>query len=275
MVKTRDVLELVDGLFPFSLAESWDNCGLQAGMPSWPVHRILAALDVSIPVLEHAVRCGANMVLTHHPLIMKGEKQLDFSRMPGAAISFAARNEISIVAAHTNLDKAWQGLNDYVAAKMGLRVESVFLEEASTTNVAGKKGSELQGLGRICSVPFACNVRELTAHIKQSLHLANIRLIGTSDRKIERIAICTGSGGSLVDVFLRSDAQVYITGDIKYHEARDIEDHGKMALDIGHFGSEHPAVELLVEKLSQGVAQVGYNIEIQGYTEEKDPFIIV
>ncbi len=275
MVQTKDILGVIDGLFPFSLAESWDNCGLQAGVSSWPVRKILVGLDVSMPMLEYAVCWGADMILTHHPLIMKGEKQLDFSRMPGSAVALAAKNQISIVAAHTNLDKAWHGLNDYVAARMGLNAESVFLEEAGASVISGETESKLEGLGRICSVPFSCSMAELASHIKQSLGLEHIRLIGSCDSSIEKIALCTGSGGSLVNVFLRSEAQVYITGDIKYHEARDIEAHGKAALDIGHFGSEHPAVDLLVEKLTQGVDRYGYDIEIQGYTEEKDPFIIV
>ncbi len=273
LTQTKDIIEMIDGLFPFDLAESWDNCGLQAGELDWPVRKIMVGLDVSMGLLEDAAQWDADMVLTHHPLLIKGEKRLDFSKMPGSAVAFSARTHISIVSAHTNLDKASQGLNDYVAEKIGLKVASAFFQESCSRSATLQEG-DFTGLGRICSLPAPLGLRSMASCIKDALGLPHVLVIGDSCHEIRTAALCTGSGGSLVDHFLHSEADVYITGDLKYHEARTIEDHGKMALDIGHFGSEILAVNLLVEKIAQRAAQEGHKLEIKGYSGEKDPFII-
>ncbi len=273
MTRTKDILGLIDGVFPFGLAESWDNCGLQAGGLDWPVRRIMVGLDVSMGLLEDAAQWDADMVLTHHPLLIKGEKRLDFGKMPGSAIAFSARNQISIVSAHTNLDKASQGLNDYVAEKMGLKVISAFVQESCSQEKTFQEDG-FTGLGRIASLPAPRRLNEMVSCIKQTIGLPHVMVIGDSCHEIRTVALCTGSGGSLVDHFLNSIADVYITGDLKYHEARTIEDHDKVALDIGHFGSEILAVNLLVETIGQRAAQEGHKLEIKGYSGEKDPFII-
>ncbi len=273
MTQTKDILGLIDGIFPFDLAESWDNCGLQAGDLDWPVKRIMAALDVSMPLLEHAAEWGANMVITHHPLLIKAQKQWDFGKMPGSAVAFAARNQISIVSAHTNLDKAFQGLNDYVAEKMGLNVQSVLLHDPCSQPAASQEG-QFTGIGRICSLGGPQGINDMVSRIKETLGIPHVLVIGDSSHEIRTAALCTGSGGSLLDCFFNSGADVYITGDLKYHEARTIEEHGKMALDIGHFGSEILAVNLFVEKIAQRAVQEGHQLEIKGYSGEKDPFII-
>ncbi len=273
MTQTKDIIGLIDGIFPFHLAESWDNCGLQTGDLDWPVRRIMVGLDVSMALLEYAAQWEADMILTHHPLLIKGEKQLNFGKMPGSAVAFSARNQISIVSAHTNLDKASQGLNDYVAEKIGLKVTSAFLQEASSGSKTFQEDG-VTGLGRICSLPVPQGLTAMVSSIKEALGLPHVLVIGDSFHEIRTAALCTGSGGSLVNHFLHSTADVYITGDLKYHEARTIEDHGKVALDIGHFGSEILAVNLLVEKIGQLAVQKGFQLEIKGYSGEKDPFII-
>ncbi len=193
--------------------------------------------------------------------------------MPGSAVAFAARNKISIVAAHTNLDKAFQGLNDYVAGKMGLKVTSVLLKEPCSYPPVSRE-EQFTGLGRICSLPVPQEVSDMVSRIKKTLGIPHVLVIGDSSHEIRTVALCTGSGGSLLDCFFSSGADVYITGDLKYHEARTIEEHGKTALDIGHFGSEILAVDLFVEKIAQRAVQEGHQLEIKGYSGEKDPFII-
>jgi len=265
----KDVIKIIDCIAPFELAESWDNSGLQAGNPSWPIYKILVALDVTMEAMEAAREQACNMVVSHHPLVMAAEKSVDFSRMPGAVISMAAREKIAVVSAHTNLDKARDGLNDYFAFKVGIQSLHPFYLDKNRTE------DDPVGIGRIGKLDRCLSVRQLAEDLKQRLNIPNLRVAGNMDLKINSVALCTGSGGSLTDHFLKSEADVYITGDLKYHEARDIETRGKAAVDVGHFASEHIVVDLLKSRLDRELTSLGLEVEVHGYNREKDPFKIV
>ena len=265
----KDILDIIDGMAPFDLAESWDNSGLQAGDPSWPVKRILVSLDVTSAAMSAAIDRQCDILISHHPLMMSPEKQIDFSRMPGAVISACARQKIAVVSAHTNLDKASDGLNDYFAQALGISSDSPFIPDGSDDTPVSS------GLGRIGRLKGTMTLADLAGHIKKRLEISGVRVIGSPDKFVTIAALCTGSGGSLTAQFLTSAADVYITGDLKYHEARDIEAGGKTAVDVGHFASEHIVVDLLTQRLDKMFAARGYKIEIQGFKKEKDPFTII
>ncbi len=120
-VTVADIAGLMNRLAPPDLAEPWDNCGLQAGSPRWPADRIRVALDPSYRVIADVCEDGADLLITHHPLLFSGLKTVDFERMPGNALKMAVENRLSIFSAHTNLDSAAGGLNDVCADKLGLK----------------------------------------------------------------------------------------------------------------------------------------------------------
>lgn len=271
-MNVREIIEVVNVIAPFQIAEEWDNCGLQAGDPDQEVNRIVIGLDVCLELLEYAVEQNCSLVLTHHPLLMNPLKTIDFQKMAGRVIKICAKNDISIVSAHTNLDKAQQGLNDYFASKIGLQSTGVFIPDNDA--VSREKGNST-GIGRIGDLGRGIKLSEFVQEIKQRLALGHARITGDLDRIIKRAAVCTGSGGSLINDFLKSNADVYITGDIKYHDARLVEENEKALIDVGHFGSEKIAVELLCEKLSHALDKINARIEIIKYTKERDPFIII
>jgi dinuclear metal center YbgI/SA1388 family protein len=267
----KKLLEILDQLVPFHIAETWDNSGLQAGHPDWNADRIMIALDVSLPLMEAAKKSKCNLVLTHHPLMMDPEKSLDFSIMPGSAIQMAAQEKISIISVHTNLDKATNGLNDYFSIQIGLENIVPFLPHLIDESDA----SVSKGIGRMGQLSSEMPVSQAADQIKKKLALSHVRVIGDMDKQVSQVAVCTGSGGSLVNEFLASDAQMFVTGDIKYHEARMVEAAGKALIDVGHYGSEYMAVELLSDKLDQVFDHAGLKIKIETYVSEKDPFNIV
>ncbi|MBU8849988.1 MAG: Nif3-like dinuclear metal center hexameric protein [Desulfobacterales bacterium] len=271
MVRTKDILELLNTIAPFDIAEDWDNSGFQAGNLNWEVKKVMIGLDVSCDLMNAAKENNCDLVLTHHPLMIRAEKSIDFNKMPGKAIEIAARHRISIISVHTNLDKANDGLNDYFATKIGIKKTKVFLME----NSSSMPSDEVIGIGRIGYLKSQASLKQVVRQVKEKLNLSHLRVTGDMDLPVTTVAICTGSGGSLVDVFLRSGADVYITGDIKYHEARLIEEYSKGLIDVGHFGSEHMAVDLLSDKLTRAIQTAGLNIQVKKFKKEKDPFTIV
>ncbi|MCP4721331.1 MAG: Nif3-like dinuclear metal center hexameric protein [Desulfobacteraceae bacterium] len=263
----KKLINIINTFAPFELAENWDNSGLQAGNPDWTIKKIMVSLDVSMEVMEEAKAWGADLVLTHHPLMISPEKSIDFGKMPGSAIALAAREKISILSAHTNLDKAIDGLNDYFAKIIGINCNEPLQRDEQPRSIEG-----IQGIGRIGQPDSVLSFSELILQVKERLGLEQLRITGDLNLQVKKIALCTGSGGSLVDLFLGSSAEVYITGDVKYHEARQIEMGHKGLIDVGHFASEIIAVDLLERRLRQALPSVGYDIKVKGYKKEKDPF---
>ncbi len=270
MMKTKDALDLINTIAPFEISEDWDNSGLQAGNPNWEVKKIMIGLDVSMSLMNSAKRHNCDLVLTHHPLMISPKNSFDFNEMPGSAIKIAAQQKISIISAHTNLDKANDGLNDYFATKIGIKKTKPLIESSLTDQIDTNIG-----IGRIGSLESPIILKALIPMIKDVLNLPHVRVTGNMDLHVTRVAVCTGSGGSLISDFLKSGADVFITGDIKYHEARLVEEYSKAIIDVGHFGSEHIAVDLLYNRLSQVIKNTGLNIEVKRYKKEKDPFTIV
>ncbi len=261
----------LDTVIPFSLAESWDNCGLQAGRPEASVTKVLVALDVTMEVMAGALAWGADLVLTHHPLMIAPLKQLDFSVMPGSAIALSAAHNISIISLHTNLDKARGGLNDYFSRLLGL-TQLVCLQPSCENNGTNRCVDE--GIGRVGQLAAPVTLAALGEQVKKTFRAGYVRRVGSPDMMVNTVAVCTGSGESLLKDVFNSGAQAYITGDLKYHGARDIESSGMGAIDVGHFASEHIVIDLLLEKVKTISVQGELNLDVKGYTGESEPFVI-
>lgn len=270
IVKTKDILALLNEFAPFDLSEDWDNCGLQVGRLDAEVRKIIISLDVSLPVLDVAVKDHCDLVLTHHPLFMSPQKKIAFDRMPGKAIETAAKHGINIISIHTNMDKANEGLNDYFASVIGLKdiapLSIGLLQNLNQTHM---------GFGRIGYLHSSQSLKPFAKQIKERLNLGFLRITGDLDILVNAVAVCTGSGGSLIEEFIKSEANVFITGDLKYHEARRVEEESKAVIDVGHFSSEQMVVDLIYHKLTAAFEKLGYHIEIVTYKRDKDPFTIL
>ncbi len=265
----RDVIDIINRIAPFDMAEKWDNSGLQTGHPDWPVKGVMVALDVTSEALEAAWTAGCTLLVTHHPLFMGFEKSIDFSTMSGKLIHTSAIREIAVVSAHTNLDKAQEGLNDCFAQQIGIDCNAPLLIDSDSTQDAPV------GIGRVGTIKTPMSLGDYAREIKHCLKIPQVRVIGDPLRNVAMAALCTGSGGSLTPQFLDSDADVYITGDLKYHEARDIEAAGKACIDVGHFASEHIVVDMLTSRLEKEFKLHTFEVDIFGYHSEKDPFRII
>jgi len=266
-----EIIEIIENIVPLHLAEKWDNSGLQVGQQDWQIQTIWVSLDPAPDVIGAAVRKNVDLLITHHPLIFNPIQSIDFSTPLGAIIKLAAQNEMAVYAAHTNLDSVASGINDFLAQRLELDDITV-LGQLETH--AGQDGEVEEGLGRVGRLDANMRLDQLAKKVKAKFNLASVKVAGRPDMMVETAAVCSGSGASLLNDFFASEAQVYITGDLKYHDGRMVEEAGLGLIDIGHFGSEHLFVKVLAEKLRCAFTQAGVEVSIKAYDDEKDPFVV-
>lgn len=263
MVRLKDIIAGLESIAPGHLAEEWDNVGLQVGHPEWPAERVLIALDPTPSVIEEAIQDGANVVVTHHPLLFRPLRQLNLATATGALVQKLIDKRVAVVAAHTNLDSVPGGINDVLVEMLALEKVTVLQPIASDTHA---------GLGRVGQLPQAVRFESLVRDIKTRLGLAHIRYAGQPADLVRGVAVCSGSGGSLLNLFLASSADVYVTGDVRYHEAREIEAQGRGIIDVGHFESERIIVGHLAQRLAAWLAQKGLAADVLEAQSEQTPF---
>lgn len=275
-----DIILVMERIAPTCLAEDWDNVGLQLGDHHWPVKTLAVALDPSMETVEEAHHKNANMLITHHPLIFRPLTSIEFHTPIGSIIQRATQYQLAIFAAHTNFDKSEDGLNDILARRIGLQDLNVLQPSSEAENrmhdVHPHGGMvRLLGIGRVGALKQGIELQALTADIKKKLNLSNVKFAGRPDLVITKAAVCTGSGSGMLKSFYASGAQVYISGDLKYHDARDIEAAGLGIIDIGHFASEHLVVAELVKRLKVVLAERQLKVNVTACEIERDPFVTV
>lgn len=250
--KIEDAIRVMEEFAPSELALSWDNTGLLVGDEKGSLTKILCALDCTDGVIREAAEKGAELIITHHPLIFRSINHVRSADPVGGKIIKLIRNGISLYAAHTNLDKTKGGTNDVLANALCLQdIESLFGED-----------SENRGMGRTGELPKETTLKELSAQIKQKLGLEHLQYVGNSATPIQRIALCTGSasGKDFFEQAIRRGCQVYITGDIRFHDAQLASDMGLCLIDATHYGSEVIAVKALCRVLRE--KSIGTQVEI-------------
>ena len=231
-MKVKDIIAVIEEFAPLSIQEGWDNSGLCVGSPEDEVTSALFALDCTEQLVDEAIACGADMIITHHPLIFSGLKKISPEDQVGAAVIKAIKNGIAIYAAHTNADKVIAGVSGAMAAKLGLCDVRILDEDGEGT-----------GLGVVGDLSQPLTADEAVALVKEKFGLKMLKASRPSDGLISRVAMCGGSGSSLIGAARRSGAQLYISGDISYHNFFTPE--GFMIMDIGHYESEIEIVNIL------------------------------
>lgn len=346
MTKVAEVIQMMGEIAPQSLAEDWDNVGLQVGSTGQEVKNVLLALDFNKEILKEAKNKNCQLIITHHPLIFNGLSSINSHNQSGRLIMELIKNEISLYSAHTNLDIAEFGLNDFLINKLPVKNVSLlkitkdknyhklvtFVPRADlekTKKALFKKGAgkyknydnssftsegtgtfkplensdpylgqknkinqvkesklemivapediakvvkelkkvhpyeepawdlfELKniksknGLGRVADLKSEIDMDQMIKLIKNLFELEFIKYVKTKD-KINKIALCSGSGADFIKDAFYKGADLYLTGDVKYHEAQLAEELGINLIDFGHYGSEKYVKELLLQKLSQ------------------------
>ncbi len=375
MVKSKtpclaDIIGFLNQLCPPELAEDWDNVGLQVGDLSAKIDKVLVCLDVEDIAIEEAQRLGAQLIISHHPLIFKPLQRVSATDMPGRILFKAVKQDISVVSAHTNLDRAADGLNDWLANRLGVSdatpleasvgghfyklvvyvpaghegevrdailaagagsvgaydscsfsshgtgtfrgsngtqpfigtpgeieaTEEVRLETIVPRPVLNKAISRMikahpyeevaydliplankrknVGLGRVGTLDKAMSLDAFATQVKETLGLSALTLVGDLKQNLKKVAVCGGSGMSLLSTALRQGVDCLVTGDIKFHEAQRARAEGMTLIDAGHFATEQIMVAELSGRLRKVLSERQYEIEVIEMTAEVNPLVV-
>ena len=237
------IIEFLDAELHPEYQEDYDNAGFLLGNPEAECNGVLVAVDVTDAVIEEAREKGANLIVTHHPMIFGGVKRITPKDATGRHIIKLIKNDMAVYAAHTNLDNLKDGVNGILAQVLGL-TECHILRQ-----MAGQPSPEV-GAGMVGSLPYPMPTQAFLEQVKVCLGLPILRVSDIASPAVSRVAICGGAGSFLIGDAIRQNADIYLTGDMKYHDFQRAE--GRITLvDIGHFESEQFSKELIYSIISK------------------------
>ncbi len=245
MIKTDYIISKIEKYAALELAEDWDNSGWQINLEHDYTNKVLVALSLTRNVLEQAITNDCDLIVTHHPLIFSPIKKISNS-----LIADVIKNNICVYCAHTNLDKTYGSTTDALCGVLGLQ-NLITVEEYI----------------KIANLKDEIALDEFIQNVKRAMNLSQVKLINPNGiQTVKNVAICAGGGGSFVNKLRDYDIDLYITGDIKFHKALEVEDFA--VLDIGHFESELPVLPLI-----QGlIAKTKVDVII---AKEEKPWVLV
>lgn len=265
-VSIKDIISALDREAPFSLAEDWDNVGLLVGSPEQEIRSVLIGLDATNALLDEAIARGADTILSHHPVIFRPLSNINTASPEGRILEKALTHHIAIIACHTNLDSAQEGVSDILAAKLGLQDLTPLLPAAGDPE-------KCIGLGRIGMYRKPLAIAEFIERALDVLGLPVLPVAGPLPEMVKKVAVCGGSGSDLAEPAYLSGADIYLTAEVKHNIARWAEERDFCIIDGSHYGTEQHAVQLLAQKLARLAAANSWNIQISQTGVEKPPFI--
>lgn len=243
-MRIKAILDALEGFAPLPLQEDYDNAGLQVGLTEAEASGALLCLDVTENVIDEAVSLGCNLVVAHHPLLFRGLKTVSDRNMVERCVRKAIQNDITVYAAHTNLDNAEDGVNYKIAEKLGL--VDVALLGAHTVKVPSGGRHELMvkaGSGVVGYLPEAEDSLKFLQRIKSVFHVECLMHNELLTRPIQSVVICGGAGDFVLDEALQADADAFLTGEMHYHRYFGHEQDIQIAV-LGHYQSERYTTEI-------------------------------
>ena len=252
MTTVGDILKYVETLAPKSMKMDWDNVGLLCGSRTQTVTKCLIALDPFEGVCREAAEVGAQMILTHHPLIFSPLKSITDETSIGRSLQLLCRHGISAVNAHTNLDCAPGGVNDVLASKLGL--QDIQVIDPSGTDAEGREWGLLR-----CGYAEEQSLDSFLPKVKEALGCKGLRYV-SGGKPVRKVAVGGGScAGGMLEA-LDAGCDTFVTADVKYNQFWDAHDLGLNLIDAGHFATEDPVTGYLLTKLTAAFPQVEFVI---------------
>ena len=265
----EEVLEVVERLYPPSTAQSWDRVGLVTGDPRQPVRRIHLAVDPTLAVIEEARELGADLLLTHHPLLLRGVHGVATTSAKGAAVTHLVVGDVALYVAHTNADVAADGVCEALAQACGLTTSDPLAL------------AEDQPLGRVGDLGTAMTLLAFVERLATRLPVAagGIRVAGPPDAQVRRVAVLGGAGDDLFDAVRASGADVYVTADLRHHPALEAREEARggtpYLVDAGHWASEQVWLAVAQRALRAALQERATRVETHISTVRTDPWTFV
>ena len=249
MTTVADILNFIESIAPPYMAESWDNVGLLCGRKTRPVTRILVALDPFSTVIDEAIELGADLIVTHHPLIFGEDvKAVSDSTETGRCLLKLIENGIAAINAHTNLDMAPGGINDVLAQKLAL--VNIRVANPSGTDDAGKEWGLIR-MGEVPEQPLDAFLNR----VKTLLDCEGLRYVN-SGKPVKHVCVGGGSCAGFVSEAAKLGCDTFVTADVKYNQFRTAYELGVNLIDAGHFHTENPTMPIVAEKLRKAFPEV-------------------
>ena len=246
-MECKKVIELLEKQSPKSYACDWDNVGLLVGREDKEIQKIYIALDATDEAIEEAIANGADMLLTHHPMIFKGMKRVTQEDFIGRRIIRLIQNDMVYYAMHTNYD---------ILGMADLSARYLELSDTKVLCATGEKDGETIGFGRVGNLPCEMTLKEYALLVKKNLKLSDVKVYGNLEQTVKTAAVCTGSGKSMIQDVLAAGADVYVTGDIDHHTGIDTVAQGLAIIDAGHYGTEYIFMEDMKERLAKAFPEL-------------------
>ncbi|WP_020116020.1 Nif3-like dinuclear metal center hexameric protein [Streptomyces canus] len=271
MPRLSEVIAALENLWPAERAESWDAVGTVVGEPDQEVARVLFAVDPVQEIVDEAVKLGADLLVTHHPLYLRGTTTVAASHYKGRVVHTLIKNDIALHVAHTNADSADPGVSDALAGALDLRVVRPLVPDP--TDPEGRRG-----LGRVCELDPPTTVRELAARAAERLPATaqGIRVAGDPEAIVRTVAVSGGSGDSLFDQVRAAGVDAFLTADLRHHPVAEFiaaRAHSPLALlDAAHWATEWPWCELAAAQLDEISDRHGWNLRVHVSKTVTDPW---
>jgi len=258
-MKLKKVIEGVETRLPLNLQEDWDHCGLNLGKPSHDVRSVLFSYDICNEVIKEAKKKKCGMIVSHHPYRMGSSANVDLDEYEGKILAECLKSKIALYACHTNHDSSPDSLNFHYLKELGLEKVTSLFDAESGLSAIGTYGKSEKGMTKTV----------LVKKLKSLFKTKNIRFVSSKRKKYSKIGICTGSGASFIDRAIQLKLDLFITGDVKYHQAIHAKRHDLAIADVGHFYSEKDSVKVL-KNIFEDI--FGNELKYHVYGKLKDAF---
>lgn len=238
----QDIINIIESVAPLSYQEAWDNSGLQVGDRNAEVHEALLTVDVTKSVVNEAISMGCDLIISHHPLIFRGLKQLTGTTPQERCVMQALRHNIAIYSAHTSMDSYLHGVSGRMAEKLGIRDYRILIPSVSHAEA---------GLGVIGDLPQPMDNEEFVAFVARVFATPNtsLRWVEGSYKQVRKVAICGGAGAEFLEQAIAQGADAFVSADFKYHELQNAYQRITV-VDMDHWVSEHFTREIFEQLLS-------------------------
>ncbi|MGW4028306.1 Nif3-like dinuclear metal center hexameric protein [Streptomyces sp. NPDC004838] len=268
MPRLSEVISALDSLWPPERAEQWDAVGTVCGDPDAEIDRVLFAVDPVQEIAEEAIELGAQLIVTHHPLYLRGTTTVAAGHFKGRVVHTLIKNDIALHVAHTNADTADPGVSDALAGALDLRVVRPLVPDPS--DASGRRG-----LGRVCELDHPETLARFAERAAERLPSTaqGIRLAGDPEAVVSTVAVSGGSGDSLFDAVRAAGVDAFLTADLRHHPVSEATQHSPLGLvDAAHWATEWPWCELAATQLDGISDRHGWNLRVHVSSTVTDPW---